>query len=857
MNSCPNCGGHVLFDIASQQCKCEHCNSFFDPASYQQEGAESRTQYQATVYTCSKCGAELISMEQEAVAFCSYCGAQGVLEGRLSKENRPAWIVPFHVSREDCKKAYADRIRKAWYAPKEFRDPAYIERFRGIYVPYWLYSVDFVPQITLPATKTYTKGSYSYHESHNVTVGLDGIYRGVPYDASSFFDDTIAENIAPYHQSSIVPFQSGYLPGFYADTADVVSETYLNDAATRATNNVMREIVDMYKGKKMTIKEPSSAEAKSLLQTHCTKAESTLFPVWFLTWRKKDRVAYVVMNGETGKMAADLPVDKWRFMLGSLAAAAAIFVIMSLFVSMSAPTALFLASVLATMALGLFLQEVTAIHDRENHIFDRGFFIRGESSNITAEKAEQIREVRLRKKKQRSKRAEGATKVSFSLITTLIVLFASIGMPALAFLIAIFGFIFETMPSSRAIPGCFLTALIGSICFVRLFPLLPRLKKNTLFQALPAFVSVIAAFLIAVARPVSDLYYYYGTILCLAGVVVTCFALIAKYNLMATRAVPEFHDRGGSELNSGRTDIRNRTGRTLSFGRARNSAKFTSFTKHWRHSNTGRTRPRMHGLPSHFLAWLLPVLLVGAAGSSLVFADGNPVYTNAGSGFEVFLDDGEDLLSDAEEAKLVEDMIPISEFGGVAFVSVRNYEMSTSAYAKQVYKEFFGSNSGTVFLIDMGKRNIWIHSNGAIYRTITKGLATSITDNVYTYASDGDYYSCAAEAFRQELQLLEGGRIARPMKHITNALISLILGLMLNFLLLRRTRRIEKTDDSEVFRSIVTGMTVVAVASSMLSRKRYAVVSSDGGSSGGGGGFSGGGGGGFSGGGGGGGGHSF
>ena len=50
-----------------------------------------------------------------------------------------------------------------------------------------------------------------------------------------------------------------------------------------------------------------------------SRAENALFPVWFLTWRKNDRVAFLVMNGETGKISADLPVDIRRFLLGSAA----------------------------------------------------------------------------------------------------------------------------------------------------------------------------------------------------------------------------------------------------------------------------------------------------------------------------------------------------------------------------------------------------------------------------------------------------------------------------------------------------------------------------------------------------------
>lgn len=88
-------------------------------------------------------------------------------------------------------------------------------------------------------------------------------------------------------------------------------------------------------------------------------------------------------------------------------------------------------------------------------------------------------------------------------------------------------------------------------------------------------------------------------------------------------------------------------------------------------------------------------------------------------------------------------------------------------------------------MIDMDNRNIWIHSNGAIYRTITKSYADTITDNVYTYASAQDYYGCASEAYTQMATLLAGRRIAQPMKYISNALLALIIALLINYFVVR------------------------------------------------------------------------
>ena len=139
-------------------------------------------------------------------------------------------------------------------------------------------------------------------------------------------------------------------------------------------------------------------------------------------------------------------------------------------------------------------------------------------------------------------------------------------------------------------------------------------------------------------------------------------------------------------------------------------------------------------------------------------AEKSAFYTNPDTGYSTYIIDDADLLTTEEESKLATDMKPITEYGNVMFLSTNyNNEGTARDYAKSYYEQYFGSKSGTIFLVDMDTRNIWIYSKGRIYRTVTNAYGNTITDNVYTYASKGDYYSCASKAFEQELKILEGG----------------------------------------------------------------------------------------------------
>ena len=254
-------------------------------------------------------------------------------------------------------------------------------------------------------------------------------------------------------------------------------------------------------------------------------------------------------------------------------------------------------------------------------------------------------------------------------------------------------------------------------------------------------------------------------------------------------------------------------------------------------------------------AFAVLIVLLTAFGAGAAFADSMQSYTNPETGYKAFIDDGEDLLSDDEEEALLGEMIRVTEYGNVGFISCYAAGTTTEAYAKEEYARLFGSSSGSILFIDMANRIIQIHSNGAMYKTVGRSEAEAITDNIYKHAANGNYYACASSCFSQIYSLMGGGRVAKPMKHITNALVAVTLALLINYVFVAIQRNKAKVNEAKLVTAIATGTIATDVAWSNVTRE-YRISSGDGGS--GGGGFSGGGGGGFSGGGGGGGGgHSF
>ena len=220
-------------------------------------------------------------------------------------------------------------------------------------------------------------------------------------------------------------------------------------------------------------------------------------------------------------------------------------------------------------------------------------------------------------------------------------------------------------------------------------------------------------------------------------------------------------------------------------------------------------------------------------------------YLNPETGYRVYVSDEASLLEAGEEQALIDKMKEITAYGGAAFVTC-SAPGSTSDYARERYRGYFGKDSGMLFMIDMAGRKIWIFSDGDVYRTISRPKANQIADNVYRYAKKGRYGDCALAVFDQAGTLLEGGRIYEGMKHIVNVLLAAIAALMICYLLVSCSSMGARPSRDVILEAGAATLAFTAAAPVFKRQtKKYSPVhtSGGGGGGGGGGGSSGGGGG--------------
>ncbi len=363
---CPTCGGGLRFEISSQKMFCEHCQNRFDPqkiADSIYNDAKTEKTFESIAYICPACGAELLTNDkQDAIGFCPYCGGASMIFDKIRKDWKPDRVIPFTITKEQCKEEYVKEVKRHPFVSRKYRDPELIESFRGIYMPYWNYSAslkgDFLINIESQKTGFITGNVKTKH--YSVTGSVDRELEGYTHDASISFDDHISEKLAPYDVSAQKPFNPSYMCGFYAEAGDAQTEEYHLLAKEELVNHSFEVIAkDPAASNQLPKKNRTFLSESSRLPLKIRKAEQVLYPVWFMSYRRKNKITYAAVNGQTGKVGADLPLSPIRILIAALGAAAVIFglifLLMNFLPSVKAKTMLGVCSVL--MMAGLYVTQ--------------------------------------------------------------------------------------------------------------------------------------------------------------------------------------------------------------------------------------------------------------------------------------------------------------------------------------------------------------------------------------------------------------------------------------------------------------------------------------------------------------------
>ena len=325
--TCPTCGADFEMEelqaYAAQMAKKGEDNMNWDTAAggqWQEGEADS-----LRVYGCTQCGGEIVADETTGATACPYCGNPVVLTGHFAGLLKPDLVIPFKVDKKAAIAALQNHYKGKRLLPKVFKDQNHIEEVKGLYVPVWLFDADADADVQYEATKVrrWSDSEYNYTETrHYAVIRSGGIgFENVPVDGSSKMDDTLMESIEPFDISGAVPFKTAYLPGYLADKYDVDAEASIG----RANERIKKSTEDAFWSTVQGYDTVMTVDSNINLQNG--RARYALYPVWILNTDWMGKKFTFAINGQTGKIAGDLPMDKaafWKYLLGVTAAVTAV-----------------------------------------------------------------------------------------------------------------------------------------------------------------------------------------------------------------------------------------------------------------------------------------------------------------------------------------------------------------------------------------------------------------------------------------------------------------------------------------------------------------------------------------------------
>ena len=325
---CPSCGRGISFDPQTGKFVCEYCSQTYTSEELENDENKKDINYsEFSEYVCPNCGAQVVVDATDAASFCYFCDSPVVLSSRISGEFKPDGIIPFKITKQFAQEKFDEMRAKKRFLPKGFGSDKKHSTIKGIYMPYRLIDAKSDGELTALSKEVsvWTAGDIEYTETRTYRHVRQGEINslGISQFALKGEDKRLMSNVCPYNRDSIIPFNTSYLSGFFAEKNDITPEEMKPEVEKKIDLIVQQQLAGTI-DKSLTETESFSSERLS------EDWKYVLLPVWVSTYKYADKIYTYAMNGETGKICGELPVSKGKLagLFAGCAAAAGIIAVL-------------------------------------------------------------------------------------------------------------------------------------------------------------------------------------------------------------------------------------------------------------------------------------------------------------------------------------------------------------------------------------------------------------------------------------------------------------------------------------------------------------------------------------------------
>lgn len=309
---CPKCGGRMSFSPDGQSLVCEYCarNQKFSIA---QSGAAAEKDFIITmatarghgkpldqqVFHCEGCGCEFILPPSQISSTCVYCSSPHVVNWESEEQLlAPDGIIPHAF---DQKRAI--RLLIDWVQGNGIKPEKQVELPRGVYLPLWTFdlggAIDYVGE-------KFDDSEIQFNRRQPKMIRVSDSYpvqvNDIPIPASRKLSAVFLRLVPTFELRAVKPYDPRYLANWPAEVYDIPMAEASLDARSQSFARYKRDLPGLL----APVRILSTSSADMTVDSF----RLNLLPVWMTELPFGGRQHLILINGQNGAVASDLPEGK-------------------------------------------------------------------------------------------------------------------------------------------------------------------------------------------------------------------------------------------------------------------------------------------------------------------------------------------------------------------------------------------------------------------------------------------------------------------------------------------------------------------------------------------------------------------
>jgi hypothetical protein len=251
------------------------------------------------VFHCEGCGCEFILPPNQISSTCVYCGSPYVVNWTSEEELlAPDGIIPHAFDQNRAIKILIEWVKSSGIKPER-----QVDLPRGVYLPLWTFdlggSIDYVGEKV-------DDSEIQYNRNMPKTIRVSDSYpvqvNDIPIPASRKLSAVFLKLIPTFELKGVKPYDPRYLANWPAEVYDIPMAEASLDARGQSYSQYKRDLPNLI----IPMNVISTSSANMTVESF----RLNLLPVWMAEIPFGGREHLVLINGQNGIVASDLPEKK-------------------------------------------------------------------------------------------------------------------------------------------------------------------------------------------------------------------------------------------------------------------------------------------------------------------------------------------------------------------------------------------------------------------------------------------------------------------------------------------------------------------------------------------------------------------